>query len=69
MEITQILPDKWDGASGSYQGKDLFILPFLLDIYEVSDKLLMTTLILDIIRESSDITNESISKRAAKHGK
>ncbi len=69
MEITNILPERWDGASGSYQGRDLSILPFLLDLYEIRDKLTMTTLVLDIIHESSDITNEAISKRAAKHGK
>lgn len=69
MEVVYQLPDRWDGASGSYQGKDLSILPFLLDIYEVEDKIIISTLIFDIIRESSEITNEKISKRAKQHGK
>ncbi len=68
MEIVHTLPDRWDGTSGTYQGKDLTILPFLLELYEVSEKLTMTQLIITIITESSEITNEKIQQRA-KRGK
>lgn len=68
MEIVHMLPDKWDGTNGRYQGKDMSILPFLLDLHSIGDKAAMMVLILDIIRESSDITNEEVAKRM-KHGR
>ena len=36
--IHAMLPDKWDGASGSYMGKDWSPLKDLLDINEVQDQ-------------------------------
>jgi len=68
MAIVQMLPDKWDGASGSYQGKDLSILPFLVEVYEIENKLDIVSLITIIINKSSVITNDKIN-RQAKHGK
>lgn len=36
--IHAMLPDRWDGASGSYMGKDWAPLNDLLNIQEVTDK-------------------------------
>jgi len=36
--VHALLPDKWDGASGSYMGKDWSPLMQLLDIQGVQDK-------------------------------
>lgn len=36
--IHHLLPDRWDGMSGSYFGKDMAALGALLDIYEIEDK-------------------------------
>ncbi len=36
--IHAMLPDRWDGASGSYMGKDWAPLRDLLDIHEIEDK-------------------------------
>tara|TARA_Y100001938_G_C8100934_1_gene441676 strand:- start:10905 stop:11237 length:333 start_codon:yes stop_codon:yes gene_type:complete len=36
--IHSLLPDKWDGASGTYMGKDWSALMGLFDIYEVEHK-------------------------------
>lgn len=36
--IHDMLPDRWDGMSGSYFGKDLSALGAILEIYEVEDK-------------------------------
>ena len=36
--IHAMLPDRWDGASGSYFGKDWSPLNDLLNIYKVEDK-------------------------------
>ena len=57
------LPDKWDGASGTYQGKELSILPYLLDLYEVPNKIDMVTIILSIIQQHSLIINEKMEKK------
>ena len=36
--IHRVLPDRWDGMSGYYMGKDLSSLQALLDIYEIEDR-------------------------------
>ena len=38
FSIHDMLPDRWDGMSGSYFGKDLSALGTIIDIYEVEDK-------------------------------
>ena len=39
INIFSILPDNWEGMSGTYLGKDYSILPYLMDeIFEVADK-------------------------------
>jgi len=68
MNIVNTLPDRWDGMSGSYQGKDLSILPCLLDLYEIPNKLDMISLVTIIINETARITNDKISRKA-KSGK
>lgn len=36
--IHQLLPDRWEGMSGYYMGKDMSALGTLLDVWEVEDK-------------------------------
>jgi len=36
--IHQLLPDRWEGMSGTYMGKDMSSLGTLLDVWEVEDK-------------------------------
>ena len=38
MQVFAYLPDRWDGMSGTYLGKDLSPLDTILDIFEVRDK-------------------------------
>ena len=39
MQIFSILPDNWEGMSGTYMGKDYSILPFLMsEIFMVENK-------------------------------
>ena len=40
--IHAMLPDRWDGASGSYMGKDWSPLRDLLDIHKVEDQRTVT---------------------------
>lgn len=35
--IFDFLPDRWDGMSGTYLGKDWSFASYLLDLYEVED--------------------------------
>lgn len=60
INIFSILPDNWDGMSGTYLGKDYSILPYLFDeIFEVSDKKQSMQLLLIIAR----IVTEQYSKQ------
>ena len=36
--IHDLLPDRWDGMSGSYMGKDYSALQVLLDVYHIEEK-------------------------------
>jgi len=36
--IYDFLPDRWEGMSGTYLGKDWSSVHFLLDLYEVENK-------------------------------
>ena len=39
MNIHAILPDRWEGFSGTYMGKDYILLPYLADeVYKVENK-------------------------------
>ena len=38
MSIHEVLPDRWDGMSGSYLGKDWSSVGTYLDAYETEDK-------------------------------
>ena len=41
MVIHTVLPDRWDGMSGSYMGKDWSSLSTLLDVYEIEERRLV----------------------------
>ena len=36
--VFDLLPDRWEGMSGSYLGKDWSSAKFLLDTYEIDDQ-------------------------------
>jgi len=39
MNIHAVLPDKWEGFSGTYMGKEYVLLPYLADVvYKVDNK-------------------------------
>ena len=38
MGLYQYMPDRWDGMSGGYMGKDWSILPELLEAFKVEDR-------------------------------
>ena len=36
--IFQLMPDRWDGMSGSYMGKDWSSAEFFLKLYDIEEK-------------------------------
>ena len=61
--IHSLMPDRWDGMSGSYMGKDWSCLGSLLDIYEVEDKKEITYFLKAIENENSSVINDKMSKK------
>lgn len=62
--IFSYLPDKWDGASGTYMGKDWASLPIIFDIFEVVEDRTLTFQFLKIMEATSiDSTNSKISQK------
>ena len=60
--IHNLLPDRWDGMSGSYMGKDWSAYGALLDIYEIVDKKETTYFVKAIESENSKILNDELSR-------
>ena len=57
--IHSCLPDRWDGMSGMFMGKDWAALGTLLDVFEVDDK--RTTVY--FLKAIDDRNSNSINKR------
>ena len=66
MHIHEVLPDRWDGMSGSYLGKDWSSVGTYLEAYEVEDKptVLFFIKVLDI--EYSSVVNENLDTERKK---
>ena len=61
--IHSMLPDRWDGASGSYFGKDWAPILSLLDIYQIENKSEVTTWVKQIERFHSEMLNEKAKQQ------
>jgi len=61
--LHNIMPDRWEGMSGSYMGKDWSCLGNLLDIYEVEDKKEVTFFIKAIESENASVLNDEMTKK------
>ena len=62
--IHSLLPDRWDGMSGSYMGKDWSALGTLLDIHSIEDKKTVIFFLKYIdIYASNQINEEMDAKR------
>jgi len=61
--IHNLLPDRWDGMSGSYMGKDWSAYGALLDIYEIVDKKETTYFVKAIESENSKVLNDEMSTK------
>ncbi len=61
--VHSILPDRWDGMSGAYMGKDLSALGDIFSIYEIEDKKTVLYFLSNIIREHSAFVNEEVQRK------
>ena len=71
FSITNMLTDNWDGMSGSYMGKDLTLIPYLFDLYDVEDAKMSLYIINLIVATNSKIYNDKLKQKtdAAKKSK
>lgn len=58
-----MMPDRWDGASGSYMGKDWSPLNDLLDIQAVQDKKTVCFFLKHIDAANTVNINESLKRQ------
>lgn len=61
--IHDLLPDRWDGMSGSYMGKDYAALQVLLDTYVVEERKQVCLFIKNIEARNMNSINDKISKK------
>jgi|TARA_R110000764_G_scaffold27827_1_gene65592 hypothetical protein len=61
--IHDLLPDRWDGMSGNYMGKDYAALQVLLDTYEVEERKQVCLFIKHIEARSMQNINDKINKK------
>ena len=68
--LHDLLPDRWEGMSGSYMGKDFSSIGTLLDIWEVKDKKTCLYFIKHIEARNTEKINKSQErKRKAQENK
>lgn len=61
--IHSCLPDRWDGMSGMFLGKDWSALGTLLKVFEVEDKKTVVTMLKAIDDRNSNSINQKQSER------
>ena len=61
--IHDLLPDRWDGMSGSYMGKDYSALQVLLDTYEVEERKQVCLFVKHIEARHINQMNEKIKRK------
>tara|TARA_Y100001937_G_scaffold106361_1_gene147939 strand:- start:27 stop:488 length:462 start_codon:yes stop_codon:yes gene_type:complete len=61
--LHDLLPDRWDGMSGSYFGKDMSALDLLLETWEVEDKRTTIFFIKKIEAYNSKQINEKLKRK------
>jgi hypothetical protein len=61
--LHDLLPDRWDGTSGSYMGKDFSSIGTLLDIWKVKDKKTCLYFIKHIEARNTDKINKAQERK------
>mgnify|MGYP003144788143 CR=1 FL=1 len=63
FHIHDMMPDRWDGMSGFYLGKDWSSLTVLFDTYEIEDKQTILFFVKVIEGEHSSVINEEVKRK------
>ena len=67
INIFSILPDVWEGFSGTYMGKNYSILPYLMDeVYKVENRAETMTYLIIINKIVTEIRSEEQKRRQRK---
>lgn len=61
--LHDLLPDRWDGMSGSYMGKDFSSLGTLLEVWDVKDKKSTIYFIKHIEARNTDKINKKLERQ------
>ena len=61
--VHSCLPDRWDGMSGMFMGKDWSALGALLDVFEVDDKRTTVYFLKAIDDRNSNSINDKVTQR------
>ena len=61
--VHSCLPDRWDGMSGMFMGKDWSALGALLDVFEVDDKRTTVYFLKAIDERNSNSINDKVTQR------
>ena len=67
--IHDLLPDRWEGMSGSYLGKDWSAVGTYLDAYEIDDKTTTLFFIKAIDIRNANVINEEMQRKRDKQDK
>ncbi len=63
FHIHNMMPDRWDGMSGFYLGKDWSSLSILFDSYKIEEKSIVLFFIKAIEGENSTVINAEIKRK------
>jgi hypothetical protein len=61
--VHSLLPERWDGASGTYLGKDWSALAAFLDVYEVEERQAIVVFIKQMDLYNSKQINDQLEKQ------
>lgn len=67
--IHDLLPDRWEGMSGSYLGKDYSALSCMLDIYQVKDQQTVILFLKHIEARNSETINKDLERKRSSKNK
>ena len=61
--LHNLLPDRWDGMSGSYMGKDWSTVDFFLNLFEVEEKKIVVFFISKLEGFYGKAVNEKLQRQ------
>lgn len=70
FDVYHRLPDRWDGMSGTYLGKDFSALDVMFELFQVYDRRTALDFIslIDVIRQGLFMAKQKEKEETKKHG-